>query len=147
MSRSFQTYPRPTPESAADSSRVAASFWQVQLNREIEDQPGNLLQAMCNRRAFGSVRYAETHPEGTTPVRDHAHSAELSLMAAAEPGAEERFIDAAVYAFLAWRRSEKSGPLADSPGVVQDGKVRYARGRWAHWNQRWFRPGQIVTPR
>ncbi len=116
---------------------------KIEITVYAEDGIEEFLQAMCNRRAFGSVRYAETHPEGTTPVRDHAHSAELSLVAAAEPGAEERYIDAAVYAFLAWRNSDKSGPLTDSPGVVQDGKVRYARGRWAHWEGRPFYPASV----
>jgi hypothetical protein len=112
-----------------------------------DDGIEKFLQAMCNRRAFGSVRYAESHPAGSTPAEDHAHSAGLSIWAALEFKVSERFVDAAVYCFLAWRNAEGSPPLdGDSPGVIQGRQVKLARGRWAGFNGLRWLPGTPVTP-
>ncbi len=81
-----------------------------------------------------------------SPVRDHAHSAELSIWAALSDNLRERLIDAAVYCFLAWRNAEDTGKLdGHSPGVVQGLEIRHARGRWARLNGSRFWPSRVTT--
>lgn len=101
--------------------------------RGVEAKP--FLQGMLNRLTFGKERYEKEMPSTSRLAEDMASTAILSIIVAHQENIRERLIDAANYCFLAYRRMEDTPKLdGDSPGVVENGIVTRARGRFEHLN-------------
>jgi hypothetical protein len=84
-------------------------------------------------RLVMSVRVATL--SNNRKAEDMANTAILSIQVAVHHNVRERMIDAANYCFLAYRRMEDTGTLDDSsPGVVENGIITKARGKFEHLN-------------
>lgn len=103
----------------------------------------SFLQGMLNRLTFGKARYEKGggYSVDHRKAKDMIDTAILSLRVAEDYDVRERLIDAANYCFLAYRRMEDTGSLdGDSPGVVDEGIITKARGRFEHLNGQRFNP-------
>lgn len=101
--------------------------------RGVEAKP--FIQGMLNRLTFGKERYEKDYPSMGRLAEDMADTAILSIKIALDHNIRERLIDAANYCFLAYRKMDDTGSLDDdSPGVVENGVVTRARGRFEHTN-------------
>lgn len=105
--------------------------------RGVEAKP--FLQGMLNRLTFGKERYEKDMPSTSRLAEDMAATAILSIQVAVEHNIRERLIDAANYCFLAYRKMEDTPKLdGDSPGVVENGVITRARGKFEFYNNRNF---------
>ena len=96
---------------------------------------------MLNRLTVGKARYEKEgqFPSNKRDPKDMAETAMLSIQIALDNNCRERLIDAANYCYLAYRRMEETGSLdGDSPGVVKEGIITLARGRFIYLNGKPF---------
>ncbi len=110
---------------------------QLQLfayeERGVEAKP--FLQGMLNRLTFGKERYEKDMPSTSRTAQDMADTAVLSIQVAVYFNIRERHIDGANYCFLSYRKMEDTPKLdGDSPGVVENGIVTRARGKFEYFN-------------